>query len=119
MYLFLQEFWCILHGFLYFLAIPSMSMLLMLYSIGNLHVVSWGTRETPKPAAGTCMGFFSQTLHYNNTVLNNIELTKILQSFFKIEQKIYSLKLHCMVNAFSNRFVYINETYEKKEMSRV
>ncbi|XP_053386467.1 chitin synthase chs-2-like isoform X2 [Mercenaria mercenaria] len=45
-----QEFWCILHGFLYFLAIPSMSMLLMLYSIGNLHVVSWGTRETPKPA---------------------------------------------------------------------
>ncbi|XP_060570333.1 chitin synthase chs-2-like [Ruditapes philippinarum] len=46
-----QEFWCLLHGFLYFLAIPSMSMLLMLYSIGNLHVVSWGTRETPKPAA--------------------------------------------------------------------
>jgi len=49
----LQEFWCILHGFLYFLAIPSMSMLLMLYSIGNLHVVSWGTRETPKPAQGS------------------------------------------------------------------
>ncbi|XP_052237923.1 chitin synthase chs-2-like [Dreissena polymorpha] len=46
-----QEFWCIVHGFLYFLAIPSMSMLLMLYSIGNLHVVSWGTREAPKPAA--------------------------------------------------------------------
>ncbi|KAH3803412.1 chitin synthase chs-2-like isoform X2 [Dreissena polymorpha] len=44
-----QEFWCIAHGFLYFLAIPSMSMLLMLYSIGNLHVVSWGTRESPKP----------------------------------------------------------------------
>lgn len=46
-----QEFWCILHGFLYFLAIPSMSMLLMLYSIGNLHIVTWGTRETAKPPA--------------------------------------------------------------------
>ncbi|XP_045180107.2 chitin synthase chs-2-like [Mercenaria mercenaria] len=46
-----QEFWCIIHGFLYFLAIPSMSMLLMLYSIGNLNIVSWGTRETPKPMA--------------------------------------------------------------------
>ncbi|KAL4217246.1 Chitin synthase 2 [Mactra antiquata] len=46
-----QEFWCLIHGLLYFLAIPSMSMLLMLYSIGNLHVVSWGTREAPKPAA--------------------------------------------------------------------
>ncbi|XP_053385767.1 chitin synthase chs-2-like [Mercenaria mercenaria] len=46
-----KELWCILHGFLYFLAIPSMSMLLMLYSIGNLHVVSWGTRETAKPVS--------------------------------------------------------------------
>ncbi|KAK3082737.1 hypothetical protein FSP39_003848 [Pinctada imbricata] len=44
-----QEFFCILHGFLYFLAIPSMSMLLMIYSLGNLHVVSWGTRETKLP----------------------------------------------------------------------
>lgn len=40
-----QEFYCILHGALYFLSIPSMSMLLMIYSICNLHVVSWGTRE--------------------------------------------------------------------------
>ena len=44
-----------MHGFLYFLAIPSMSMLLMIYSLGNLHVVSWGTRETkiaPPPKKG-------------------------------------------------------------------
>jgi chitin synthase len=40
-----QEFYCIIHGALYFLCIPSMSMLLMIYSICNLHVVSWGTRE--------------------------------------------------------------------------
>ncbi|KAK3083083.1 hypothetical protein FSP39_013460 [Pinctada imbricata] len=40
-----QEFYCLLHGALYFLCIPSMSMLLMIYSICNLHVVSWGTRE--------------------------------------------------------------------------
>jgi chitin synthase len=40
---------------LYFLAIPSMSMLLMIYSLGNLHVVSWGTRETKTatPQQGT------------------------------------------------------------------
>ncbi|CAG2190747.1 CHS1 [Mytilus edulis] len=29
-----------------FLAIPSMSMLMFLFSIGNLHVTSWGTRDT-------------------------------------------------------------------------
>lgn len=43
-----QEFFCIIHGFTYFLAIPSMYMLLIIYSMINLHVVSWGTRETPK-----------------------------------------------------------------------
>ena len=41
-----KEFTCLIPGLLYFIAIPSMSMLLFLYSIGNLHNVSWGTRET-------------------------------------------------------------------------
>ena len=47
---FLQEFYCILHGALYFLAVPSMSMLLMIYSMCNMHVVSWGTRESATAA---------------------------------------------------------------------
>uniref|UniRef100_K1Q406 chitin synthase n=1 Tax=Magallana gigas TaxID=29159 RepID=K1Q406_MAGGI len=51
-----QEFFCVLHGFLYFLSIPSMSMLLMIYSLGNLHVVSWGTRETKVAAPPTQRG---------------------------------------------------------------
>ena len=41
-----KEFTCLIPCLLYFIAIPSMSMLLFLYSIGNLHNVSWGTRET-------------------------------------------------------------------------
>lgn len=40
-----QEFWCIVPGLLYLLAIPSMYLLLILYSIVNLNVVTWGTRE--------------------------------------------------------------------------
>lgn len=40
-----MEFSCILHGVLYFLAVPSMSMLLIFYSVGNMHNVNWGTRE--------------------------------------------------------------------------
>ncbi|XP_012937132.1 chitin synthase chs-2 [Aplysia californica] len=44
-----QEFVCILHGPLYFVSVPSMSVLLIIYSLGNLHVVSWGTREAAKP----------------------------------------------------------------------
>lgn len=40
-----QEFLCIIPGIIYLLSIPSMYLLLILYSIINLNVVSWGTRE--------------------------------------------------------------------------
>ncbi|XP_022241118.1 uncharacterized protein LOC106458718 [Limulus polyphemus] len=40
-----QEFWCVVPGFLYFISVPSMYLLLILYSLANLNVVSWGTRE--------------------------------------------------------------------------
>ncbi|XP_067001404.2 chitin synthase chs-2 isoform X2 [Anabrus simplex] len=40
-----QEFWCIVPGVIYLLSIPSMYLLLILYSLINLNVVSWGTRE--------------------------------------------------------------------------
>lgn len=40
-----QEFWCITSGIIYLLSIPTMYLLLILYSIINLNVVSWGTRE--------------------------------------------------------------------------
>ncbi|XP_060607660.1 chitin synthase chs-2-like [Ruditapes philippinarum] len=47
-----KETKCLIHGFLFFIAIPSMSMLLMLYSVINLNNVSWGTREAPKSKQG-------------------------------------------------------------------
>nr|ADR73029.1 chitin synthase [Laodelphax striatellus] len=40
-----QEFKCITPFVIYMLSIPSMYLLLILYSIINLNVVSWGTRE--------------------------------------------------------------------------
>ncbi|XP_054284217.1 chitin synthase chs-2-like isoform X1 [Macrosteles quadrilineatus] len=40
-----QEFKCILPILIYFLSIPAMYLLLILYSIINLNVVTWGTRE--------------------------------------------------------------------------
>jgi chitin synthase len=40
-----QEFFCIVPGLIYLLSIPSMYLLLILYSLINLNVVSWGTRE--------------------------------------------------------------------------
>ena len=40
-----QEFWCVVPGLMYLLCIPSMYLLLIIYSITNLNNVSWGTRE--------------------------------------------------------------------------
>ncbi|XP_018021745.1 chitin synthase chs-2 [Hyalella azteca] len=40
-----QEFHCIIPGLLYLLCIPSMYLLLIIYSLINLNDVSWGTRE--------------------------------------------------------------------------
>lgn len=41
-----QEFQCLVHGLLYLVLVPSMYLILALYSVINLNVVSWGTRET-------------------------------------------------------------------------
>ena len=43
-----REWTCIIYGVLYFLWVPSGFLLLVFYSLCNLHVVSWGTREVPK-----------------------------------------------------------------------
>lgn len=42
----------IFYGSLYFLAVPTTSMLMLIYALGNLHVTSWGTRESDKVKKG-------------------------------------------------------------------
>ncbi len=43
-----EEFMCLIPGVLYFLCIPSGFLLMFIYSIINMNIVSWGTREIPK-----------------------------------------------------------------------
>ncbi|XP_028966439.1 chitin synthase-like [Galendromus occidentalis] len=42
-----QEITCVFYGILYFMLIPSMFLFLVVYSVVNVHVVVWGTREKP------------------------------------------------------------------------
>lgn len=47
-----QEFNCLKYGVVYYVTVPSMYMLLVIYSVFNMNNVSWGTREVtivPKP----------------------------------------------------------------------
>ncbi|KAL3836174.1 hypothetical protein ACJMK2_021616 [Sinanodonta woodiana] len=43
-----KEWFNIVYGLLYFLLIPSGYLLLIIYSLVNLNVITWGTREVPK-----------------------------------------------------------------------
>lgn len=42
------EFTALTHGVLFFLCIPAGYLIIIIYSLCNLHVVSWGTREAMK-----------------------------------------------------------------------
>lgn len=43
-------------GFVYYITIPCMYMLLTIYSLFNMNDVSWGTRENPQDAVGKSGG---------------------------------------------------------------
>ncbi|XP_072762919.1 chitin synthase chs-2 [Anoplolepis gracilipes] len=43
-----QEMTCLLCGIIYYIAVPSMYMLLTIFSVFNVHNVTWGTRDSKK-----------------------------------------------------------------------
>ncbi|XP_035011461.2 chitin synthase 1 [Hippoglossus stenolepis] len=43
-----EEFVMIVYGLMYFICIPSGYLLLTIYSLVNMHIVTWGTRESTK-----------------------------------------------------------------------
>ena len=45
-----NELFCLFHGVLYYLTVPSTFVFLTVFFLCNMHVVSWGTREGPKKA---------------------------------------------------------------------
>ncbi|XP_072000201.1 chitin synthase chs-1-like [Engystomops pustulosus] len=44
-----QEFYLLIYGLVYTLCVPSGYLILTIYSLVNMHIVSWGTRETVAP----------------------------------------------------------------------
>ncbi|KAK6489131.1 chitin synthase chs-2-like [Huso huso] len=46
-----QEFGLLIYGLMYVICIPSGYLLLSIYSLVNLHIVSWGTRESTSEVA--------------------------------------------------------------------
>ena len=61
-----QEILTLIHGFLFFLLIPCMYLILSIYALCNLHVVSWGTRESKPQTTGEPEHRESENNHDNN-----------------------------------------------------
>lgn len=40
-----KELYCLKYGIIYYVTVPSMYMLLMIFSVFNMNNVSWGTRD--------------------------------------------------------------------------
>ena len=43
-----QELNCLIHGIIYYIYVPSMYMVLIIFSLFNLNDITWGTRESRK-----------------------------------------------------------------------
>ncbi|XP_022698003.1 uncharacterized protein LOC111265514 isoform X4 [Varroa jacobsoni] len=67
-----RELLCILHGILYFLLVPAMYLFLTIYSVMNLHVVVWGTREKPPTAEEQRIKEEEQQVKYAEKAKNSI-----------------------------------------------
>jgi chitin synthase len=67
-----QEISALFSGVVYYITIPSMYMLLIIYSLFNMNDVSWGTRENPKPVDEKVAGTVSEGSHNPKNVLQKV-----------------------------------------------
>lgn len=81
-----KEFRNIIFGLVFFLMIPSTYVFLSLYSLINLNVINWGTREAVAKATGQEVkkeGFMDKVLAKIGAGKENSTLTTLLSSVVK------------------------------------
>lgn len=72
-----QEFICLPAGVVYYVTVPSMYLLLIVYSIFNLNVVSWGTRETVTKKSKMVRNIFLVWSEMKTDLRNSLHLFSI------------------------------------------
>lgn len=78
-----QELYCLPAIIIYYITIPSMYLLLIIYSLFNLNDITWGTRvvkekQTPQVYINSCINYIIIIVH--NT--NNISCIIIQEQYF-------------------------------------
>ncbi|XP_066253334.1 chitin synthase chs-2-like isoform X2 [Euwallacea similis] len=113
-----KEFYCLKYGIIYLITVPSMYMLLVIYSVFNMNNVSWGTREisvAPKPAEGVAPKIIKKKKSYVESMFNKAKeffmscssdakhmtiisnhLIRIQEKIEQVENKIENLELNTL-----------------------
>ena len=114
-----QEFFCIAHGFLYFLAIPAMYLLLMIYSLCNLNVVSWGTRETATKKTKEEMAREKAEAEKSRKVKKQEGVLGMFRNFNNGEEEEGGLAFNCGNLFRCMMFTHPKENTEREELLRI
>lgn len=70
----IEEMYCIIYSLIYFITIPSMYVLLIIYSICNLNDITWGTREVKTKKTAAVIIYILNQLIFSNSL--SITITK-------------------------------------------
>lgn len=81
----------LLQGLVYYVAIPTMYMILMLYAVCNLNVISWGTRETKQETKPKTPS--------NSSVAAEGESVGLICGFVTRVLKMFGINRSCVVDA--------------------
>ncbi|XP_066142426.1 chitin synthase chs-2-like [Euwallacea fornicatus] len=102
-----KEINCLKYGVIYLITVPSMYMLLVIYSVFNMNNVSWGTREVsvaPKPAQGEAPQVPKKKQSYVESIFSKIKeffmscsseakhLTMISNHLIRIQEKVEQIE---------------------------
>jgi len=83
---------CLLYSLIYYLAVPSMYVLLIIYSLCNLNNISWGTREVE--------------IRKSHAVINLVHFTNLINLLIEIPPQMF-MNLYRLSQLCTNIFYVI------------
>ena len=76
-----REVSCLICGIIYYITVPSMYMLLIIFSVFNIHNVTWGTRDSKAPYVMKSVRKFILSLYFAADL--TLSLRNNIFSFFQ------------------------------------
>ncbi|XP_054005861.1 chitin synthase chs-2-like [Hylaeus anthracinus] len=120
-----QEISCLSYGIIYYVTVPSMYMLLIIFSIFNLHNVTWGTRESKqqikisqKQLTKSNKSQHSEKSRWMTCSLSNLFKCDFCGRKQSQEEEKYLSSIHNAINEINSRLERIESNYSSDSVLR-